>query len=129
MTPLAKLAPALGAAFRPRRAAAGHGARGTVEPPLRSELLSIDQLRQHVLELAGRHQVSPRPGPDRLLPRLAENEQVLLSAYRGVTEAVQSRRTLEPAGEWLLDNFYLVEEQIRTARRHLPRVYSRQLPR
>ena len=58
-------------------------------------------------------------GPDRLLPRLAENEQVLLSAYRGVTEAVQSRRTLEPAGEWLLDNFYLVEEQIRTARRHL----------
>ena len=35
----------------------------------------------------------------------------------------------EPAGEWLLDNFYLIEEQIRTARRHLPRGYSRELPR
>ncbi|HSW52034.1 MAG TPA: hypothetical protein VLG93_02285, partial [Sulfuricaulis sp.] len=32
-------------------------------------------------------------------------------------------------GEWLLDNFYLVEEQIRTARRHLPKGYSRELPR
>jgi hypothetical protein len=34
-----------------------------------------------------------------------------------------------PASEWLLDNFYLIEEQIRTAKRHLPKNYSRQLPR
>jgi cyclic beta-1,2-glucan synthetase len=29
----------------------------------------------------------------------------------------------------LLDNFYLIEEQIRTAKRHLPQGYSRELPR
>ena len=34
-----------------------------------------------------------------------------------------------PAAEWLLDNFYLIEEQIQLARRHLPREYSRELPR
>jgi hypothetical protein len=34
-----------------------------------------------------------------------------------------------PAAEWLLDNFYLIEEQIRTAKRHLPKGYSRELPR
>jgi hypothetical protein len=34
-----------------------------------------------------------------------------------------------PAGEWLLDNFYFIEEQIRTAKRHLPKGYSRDLPR
>jgi hypothetical protein len=73
VNPLAKLAPALGPVFRARRAAAGSGARRTVEPPLRSELLSIDQLRQHALKLADRHQISPCFGPDRLLPRLAEN--------------------------------------------------------
>ena len=38
-------------------------------------------------------------------------------------------RRVTPAAEWLLDNFYLIEEQIRTARRHLPRGYSRELPR
>ena len=36
---------------------------------------------------------------------------------------------LTPAAEWLLDNFYLIEEQIQMARRHLPRGYSRELPR
>lgn len=35
---------------------------------------------------------------------------------------------IAPAGESLLDNFYLAEEQIRTARRHLPEEYSSDLP-
>jgi cyclic beta-1,2-glucan synthetase len=34
-----------------------------------------------------------------------------------------------PGREWLLDNFYLIEEQISTAKRHLPKGYSRELPR
>ena len=36
---------------------------------------------------------------------------------------------VSPAGEWLLDNFYLIDEQIRTTKRHLPKGYSRELPR
>ncbi len=43
--------------------------------------------------------------------------------------AVTATRRIAPAGEWLLDNFYLIEEQIRTAKRHLPKGYSRELPR
>ncbi len=43
--------------------------------------------------------------------------------------AVTANRRITPAGEWLLDNFYLIEEQIRTAKRHLPKGYSRELPR
>jgi cyclic beta-1,2-glucan synthetase len=43
--------------------------------------------------------------------------------------AVTEKRRIAPAGEWLLDNFYLIEEQIRTAKRHLPKGYSRELPR
>ena len=46
-----------------------------------------------------------------------------------MTEAAKRKRRNSPAAEWLLDNFYLVEEQIRTARRHLPPSYSRELPR
>src|SRR5687768_12948089 len=37
-------------------------------------------------------------------------------------------KLLTPAGEWLYDNFYLIEDQIRTAKRHLPKSYSRELP-
>ncbi len=35
---------------------------------------------------------------------------------------------IAPAGEWLLDNFYLIEEQIYTGKKHLPKGYSKGLP-
>lgn len=96
---------------------------------LRSELFSIEQLKRHAVMLAGQHRIDPRPGPDRLLPRLADNEDVLLAAYNVVTAAVAEEQRLVAAESWLLDNFYLIQQQISMARRHLPRGYSRQLPR
>ena len=72
--------------------------------------------------------MATRRGADRLLPRLDENEDVLLHTYDLVGKAAEDNRRIAPAAEWLLDNFYLIEEQIRTARRHLPRAYSRELP-
>jgi len=73
--------------------------------------------------------MATNPGPDRLLPRLSDNADVLLAAYRVVTTASTQGQRLVPAESWLLDNFYLIEQQINLARRHLPRGYSRQLPR
>ena len=99
------------------------------EPPLRAELLSDDQMKQHARVLAASHELALRWAPDRLLARLSDNEGVLIETCRLLTEALAADRRIVPAGEWLLDNFYLVEEQIRTARRHLPRGYSRELPR
>jgi len=99
------------------------------EPPLRSELFSSDQMKLHGKTLAGSHKLGPRSIRDRLLTRLAENEDVLMGACNLLTAAVKANRRIAPAGEWLLDNFYLIEEQIRTARRHLPKGYSRELPR
>ena len=99
------------------------------EPPLRSELFSSDQMEQHGKTLAGLHTLSPGHAPDRLLARLAENEAILTGTRSLLVEAVKTDRRITPAAEWLLDNFYLIEEQIRTARRHLPKGYSRELPR
>jgi cellobiose phosphorylase len=99
------------------------------EPPLRSELLSTDQMEQHGRTLAGSHKLSLTRAPDRLLTRLTENETVLIEACNLLTAAVKENRRIAPAGEWLLDNFYLIEEQVRTAKRHLPKDYSRELPR
>ena len=98
-------------------------------PPLRSELFSAEQMKQHGRTLAAQHKLSPGHAPDQLLARLAENESVLIGVHRLMTEAVSASRQITPAGEWLLDNFYLIEEQIRTAKRHLPKRYSRELPR
>ena len=99
----------------------------TQEQPFRGELFSIELLQRHARLLAERHQTGTRRGYNRLLPRLAANEK-LLRAYNEETLRVEATRRITPAAEWLLDNFYLIEEQIRMARRHLPRGYSRELP-
>ncbi|OZA29918.1 MAG: cyclic beta 1-2 glucan synthetase [Hydrogenophilales bacterium 17-64-11] len=96
---------------------------------LRSELFSIEQLKRHAATLAGQHRIDSRPGPDRLLSRLADNARVLLAAYDVVTTAATQGQRIVPAEAWLLDNYYLIEQQVTLARRHLPHGYSRQLPR
>ncbi len=98
------------------------------DPPLRAELFSSEQMKQHGKLLAESHQLRAGRPRDRLLARLAENEAVLIGTCHLLTAAVKTKRRIAPAGEWLLDNFYLIEEQIRTARRHLPGGYSRGLP-
>ena len=92
------------------------------EEPLRSELSSVDQLEGHARELAESHELSPSASADKLIARLQDNERILVQTYDRVTAAVAANRRISPAAEWLLDNFYLIEEQIRTARQ--PRVYA-----
>jgi cyclic beta-1,2-glucan synthetase len=99
------------------------------EQPLRAELYNVEQLGRHSRTLAASTHLASGRAPDRLISRLDENERILVYTYDLVTEAVKRKRRISPAAEWLLDNFYLVEEQIRTARRHLPASYSRELPR
>src|SRR5882724_4651521 len=99
------------------------------EEPLRSELFSAGQMAQYGEVLAQSHWVARTRGRDRLLPRLALNERVLVAAGKLLADALKADRRITPAGEWLLDNFYLIDEQIRTSRRHLPPSYGRELPR
>lgn len=99
------------------------------EPPLRADLFSAEQMEQHGKVLAGAHRLKVGRVRDRLLARLDQNEDLLLGVHKLLTDDVKNDRRITPAGEWLLDNFYVIEEQIRTARRHLPKGYSRELPR
>jgi len=96
---------------------------------LRSELFSIEQLKRHAVTLAEQYTIDPDTGADKLLPRLADNERVLLAAYDVVFATNTPGQRVVPAEAWLLDNFYLIEQQINQVRRHLPPGYSRQLPR
>ncbi len=98
------------------------------EEPLRAELFSIEQFRVHAKSLAQKHSVSYRRGRNRLLPRLKENERILSEIHELLNETGQSKRRISPAGEWLLDNYYLIEEQIRLAQKYFPESYARELP-
>ena len=97
---------------------------------LRAELFSIERLEQHAASLATAQQVTERPTPRRSLRvRLRDNESVLLASYRTLAAAAGEGHAISPAAEWLLDNYHLVEEQIREIRQDLPPSFYRLLPK
>jgi cyclic beta-1,2-glucan synthetase len=100
----------------------------TTEAPLRAELFNAEQMERHGRILASSHTLQRGRGREQLLDRLADNEEVLHKTCDLLMQAVKAGRRITPAGEWLLDNFYLIEEQVLTARMHLPKGYSRGLP-
>ena len=98
--------------------------------PIRAELFSVERLEEHARSLAAAQGVmaGEQTGAP-LTKRLAENEAELLSAYREIAEAVDAGAVITPAAEWLIDNFHVVEKQIREIRADLPVGYYRQLPK
>jgi hypothetical protein len=118
-----------------RQDARAHRPRGSPgrysgdEPPLRSELVQRRPDGAARQEPRGR---APARAGQRCRPAAAaaRRKRGILEDVCGLlTSAVTGNGRITPAGEWLLDNFYLIDEQIRTAKRHLPRTYSRELPR
>jgi cyclic beta-1,2-glucan synthetase len=54
---------------------------------------------------------------------------VLLDAYRTITLAASKGSNITPAGEWLVDNYHVIEQQIRKVHSDLPPSFYRQLPK
>ncbi|MBC7383149.1 MAG: cyclic beta 1-2 glucan synthetase, partial [Bacteroidia bacterium] len=98
------------------------------EEPLRAELFSSDQMERYGKALAKAHKLYSGPGTDHLLERLADNEIILKETHKLLTELIKRNNQIAPAGEWLIDNFYIIEENIRTAKTHFPKDYSKDLP-
>ena len=98
--------------------------------PVRQELFGIERLEQHARTLAAAQPVTATPSRVLSLQRrLDNNAAVLLAAYRASAAELEGGRGVEPAAEWLLDNYHVVEQQIRDIRDDLPPGYYRQLPK
>ncbi|HZB44479.1 MAG TPA: hypothetical protein VE360_04520, partial [Pyrinomonadaceae bacterium] len=106
------------------------GREAREEEPIREELFSVERLEQFAETLAAEHRVTEGPSRGRrLLPRLEENGRALVAAYRTLADAIRAGRSISPAAEWLVDNFHIVEEQLREIREDLPRGYYLELPK
>ncbi|MGI9035854.1 MAG: GH36-type glycosyl hydrolase domain-containing protein [Pyrinomonadaceae bacterium] len=100
------------------------------DEPIRAELYSIERLEQFAALLAAEQKEVAQPKKFRkLLPRLEENGRVLIKAYRSLSDAIRRERVISPAAEWLVDNFHIVEEQLREIREDLPRAFYGELPK
>lgn len=98
--------------------------------PVREELFGVERLEEHAASLASAQRITSKPpSVPSLRARLDDNASVLLAAYRANAAELESGGSVVPAAEWLLDNYHLVEEQIREIRDDLPPGYYRQLPK
>lgn len=97
---------------------------------IREELFSADRLETHARSLAAAQPVSQRQTRGHtLVERLEDNGVILRLAYRTMAKAIGEGRAITPAAEWLVDNYHLVEKQIREIHADLPVGYYRQLPK
>ncbi len=101
----------------------------TSEIPLRSEILSREALILLANTLGNDHDVTFYPRhADTIYPRFEENVRILEKAYFILADAAKTKQPLTPGGEWLLDNYHLVEQQIKEIRKLLPKGYYKKLP-
>ena len=101
-----------------------------LEEPIRAELFSLERLEQHAESLAAAQLVTNEMSRGRpLIPRVLKNGRVLLSSYRAIARAIQDEHAITPAAEWLVDNFHIVDEQLREIQDDLPAGYYRKLPK
>ena len=97
---------------------------------IQEELFSAERLEEHARSLAVAQPVTLRtirghPLADRLL----DNSKMLLKANRALVTAVDAGYGITPAAEWLIDNYHIVEEQIRQIQSDLPSGFYSELPK
>ncbi|HKO60381.1 MAG TPA: glucoamylase family protein, partial [Pyrinomonadaceae bacterium] len=100
------------------------------EQPLRAEIFSVERLEHYARLLGQEHKtVVSKKGRAELLPRLEDNGRKLIAGYRTLIASIKEGHAISPAAEWLIDNFHIVEEQLREIREDLPRSYYHELPK
>src|ERR671937_3074102 len=99
--------------------------------PIRGELLGAEKLAERARQLAETERlVGARRKRYRapLLARLRETSRILDDAQQRLSAAASAHLDVGPAGEWLLDNYHVVQEHVREVRESLPGSYYRELP-
>jgi len=101
------------------------------DAPIRAELLSLDRLSADAAEIASAQTLARggHPGTTPLIGLISRAAESLRSDNRTLAAAARERGATAPAGEWLLDNYYLIEEQVQLVRDDLPADYGLELPR
>ncbi len=102
---------------------------GPVQPPIRAEIFGPQRFAQHGISLGVTH-TARRAHAYRaaFFPRLAENVRTLLVAHSYIGAQAAAGYDVSPAAEWLLDNFHLIETQLKRIHLELPRNAVRELP-
>ena len=100
------------------------------EDPVRAALLGLEGLESHARRLAAACALAPpQPASSPLLGRFFQNGRVLHRVHEQFLARGSRRAIRSIDAEWLVDNFYIIEDSLREVRRDLPPGYDEQLPK
>jgi cyclic beta-1,2-glucan synthetase len=102
---------------------------GPDQPPIRAEIFGPQRFAQHGRSLGETHRAAKAGLAEAtFFPRLRSNISVLRAAHHYISVQAAGGYDVSPAAEWLLDNFHLIEAQLKEIHEGLPRSYFRTLP-
>lgn len=83
-------------------------------------LLDKNQLENHLQKIASNHNLSNKSQKDTYpVPQMLENFKVIEQVYNLLNEHLKLGISIHPAGEWLLDNLYIIEETVKQIQKEL----------
>lgn len=78
------------------------------------------QLERHLEQLASDDVLQEKPEKNTYpIPRMKENFEIITQTYQLLNEHVKLNIPIHSAGEWLLDNYYVVEETVKAIEKEL----------
>ncbi|MBN8538095.1 MAG: hypothetical protein J0M15_13660 [Deltaproteobacteria bacterium] len=100
------------------------------EDLIHEEIFSVERLEQYAIHLANELQTTKVPQRGRsLFPKLKESKRKLLQVYSLTAQTIKDKQVVSPAAEWFVDNYYIIEDQLREIEQDLPRNYYYELPK
>lgn len=82
---------------------------------IKGAVLDKNQLEQYIEKIAANHNLQHFSNSKTYpIPRLKENFKFITKTYDILNEHIKMGIDMYPAGEWLLDNYYIIEETVQT---------------
>ena len=77
-------------------------------------ILDEEQLKAHMEKIAIQHTLKNKSNKNTYpIPQMLENYAKIKNVYNVLNEHIKLGISIHPAGEWILDNFYIIEESVR----------------
>ena len=96
---------------------------------IRDASLSSEGLEEHAKAISMQHAVtSQRYRIVMPISRMNDNYDYILSTYQMLNQNIQKKSPVPQVAEWLLDNFYMIEEQVMVLRKNFTRKGYLRLP-
>ena len=99
------------------------------EIPIRDEGFSSERLNQYAFYLAQNLKTTSEIFDDKLLKRVDSNCAVFVKNYKKLLNDLEENVEIPPAGMWIVDNHFVIEEQIVKIKKDLPRKFYHELPK